>query len=301
MTSDRVKCVEFHPTEPLLAAALINGTVVICNTSDMSVVRTIQVAAAKPIRSVRWIPSINAVLTAGDDLTISAFDCNTGFLLASRPDAHADFIRQLAVHPSQTQFLSCSDDSTVHLYTLLSNREITLTQCSAGHEHYVMDVKFNPADGGATFATASLDCTVKVWDLGSSTARFTLTGHGAGVNCLAFFPGEARPYIASGSDDFTVKVWDYLNQSCVTTFTGHSANVTGVSFHPAVPLLFSIAEDQSLNAWNVLTFKQEASLDNEKKRGWCVDASSGLVAAGYDGGIVVLRFAPEGGGPKESG
>jgi coatomer subunit beta' len=288
-TSDRVKAVEFHPTEPMLAAALYNGTVVIFNTNDMSILRTIRVDAQKPIRCVRWMPSINGLIAAGDNLTISCFDYNTGSLIASKPDAHADFVRQIAVHPTQAQFLSCSDDCKINLYAI-GKTGINLLKTYEGHEHFVMDVKFNPVDEGATFASASLDCTIKFWGLTAQTSRFALKGHHAGVNCIEFFPTRDRPHLASGSDDFSIKIWDYQTKSCVMTLTGHEANVTALKFHPVFPLLLSTAEDDLLKVWNAMTFNHETVLNNQKKRGWCIDANVALAAVGHDEGLVVLKI-----------
>lgn len=81
-------------------------------------------------------------------------------------------------------------------------------QVFEGHSHYVMQVVFNPKDPN-TFATASLDCTVKIWSLGSPIPNFTLEGHAKGVNCIDYYPGGDRPYLISGADDATVRVWDY--------------------------------------------------------------------------------------------
>jgi coatomer subunit beta' len=44
-----------------------------------------------------------------------------------------------------------------------------------GHEHYVMSLAFNPKDTN-TFASASLDKTIKVWNIASSNPNFTLEG-----------------------------------------------------------------------------------------------------------------------------
>ena len=74
------------------------------------------------------------------------------------------------------------------------------TQTFEGHTHYVMQIAINPKDSN-TFATASLDGTVKVWGLGSSSPHFTLEGHEKGVNCVAYFVGGDKPYVISGSDD----------------------------------------------------------------------------------------------------
>lgn len=288
-TSDRVKAVEFHPTEPMLAAALYNGTVVIFHTHDMSLLRTIRVDAQKPVRCVRWMPSRHCLITGGDTLAIQCFGYNTG-VVASLPNAHTDFIRQIAVHPTQSQFLSCSDDFKVNLYTVEENGQIKPQRVFNGHEHFVMDVKFNPKDP-STFATASLDCTIKFWGLTSTSPRFTLKGHQGGVNCIEFFPGSDKPYLASGSDDFKIKLWDYQTKSCVATLSMHTANVTALKFHPVFPLLLSVAEDDMLVVWNSMTLANEATFNYQKKRGWCIDATSGnLVALGYDEGLVVLKI-----------
>ena len=50
------------------------------------------------------------------------------------------------------------------------------TQTYEGHSHYVMMVAFNPKDAN-TFASASLDRTIKVWGLNTLQPHFTLEGH----------------------------------------------------------------------------------------------------------------------------
>lgn len=60
-----------------------------------------------------------------------------------------------------------------------------------GHTHYVMQLVINPKDNN-TFATASLDKTIKVWQFGSAAPNFTLEGHEKGVrfNFLVLVLGE---------------------------------------------------------------------------------------------------------------
>lgn len=69
-----------------------------------------------------------------------------------------------------------------------------------GHFHYVMCVAFNPKDSN-TFASASLDRTIKIWNIGSGTANYTLEGHEKGVNCVDYYLGGEKPYLISGADD----------------------------------------------------------------------------------------------------
>jgi coatomer subunit beta' len=68
------------------------------------------------------------------------------------------------------------------------------------HGHYVMMVVFNPKDPN-TFASASLDRTIKIWNLGSTTPNYTLNGHEKGVNCVEYYHGGDKPYLVSGADD----------------------------------------------------------------------------------------------------
>ncbi|KAF9608057.1 hypothetical protein IFM89_005207 [Coptis chinensis] len=64
------------------------------------------------------------------------------------------------------------------------------THIFEGHSHYVMHVTFNPKDTN-TFASASLDRTIKIWNLGSPDPHFfSLDAHMKGVNCGDYFTGR---------------------------------------------------------------------------------------------------------------
>ena len=75
-----------------------------------------------------------------------------------------------------------------------------VTQTYEGHSHYVMQVKFNPKDSN-TFASCSLDNSIKVWGINTTSPYYTLSEHKAGVNCLSYSSAGDKPYLVSGSDD----------------------------------------------------------------------------------------------------
>lgn len=75
-----------------------------------------------------------------------------------------------------------------------------------GHTHYVMQIAINPKDTNS-FASASLDRSVKVWGLNSSVPHFQLEGHDRGVNAISYYSGGERPFLVSGADDNLVKVY----------------------------------------------------------------------------------------------
>lgn len=161
-----------------------------------------------------------------------------------------------------------------------------------GHDHFAMMVNFSPKDPNI-FASASLDATVRVWNITKSTPSITLTGHTSGVNCVDFYHGD-KPFLVSGSDDNTVKVWDYQTRSCVQTLEGHSDFVTTVIFHPKLGHIISASEDQTINIWNGSTYQLEDTLNSGLGRAWHIGYNQSTnIAVGYDDGSIVLRLGKE--------
>ena len=167
----------------------------------------------------------------------------------------------------------------------------TCTQVFEGHSHYVMQAAFNPKDTN-TFASASLDRTIKVWSIGQPTPNFTLEGHEKGVNCVEYFGGGDRPYLISGADDKLVKIWDYQTKSCVQTLEGHAHNVSAVCFHPELPVIITGSEDGTLRIWHSTTYRLENTLNYGLERVWAIGVIKGsnAVSIGYDEGTVMFKI-----------
>jgi coatomer subunit beta' len=166
-----------------------------------------------------------------------------------------------------------------------------------GHSHYVMMVKVNPRDTN-TFASGSLDRTIKVWGLTAGTPHFSLEGPGSherGVNCIDYYPGGDKPYLLSGADDRTVKIWDYQTKACLQTLDGHSHNVSSVCFHPRLPLIISASEDGTVRLWHSTTYRPETTLNYGLERAWALAPTkdANKLAIGYDEGTVVIKLGNE--------
>uniref|UniRef100_A0A3Q3W2D8 Coatomer subunit beta' n=1 Tax=Mola mola TaxID=94237 RepID=A0A3Q3W2D8_MOLML len=286
----RVKSVDLHPAEPWMVAALYSGTVVVWNHATQTMVKTFE-ACDLPVRVAKFVARKNWILTGADDLLLSVFNYNT-LERVHRFEAHADYIRSMAVHPAQPYVLTCSDDMLIKLWDW--DRKWSCSQVFQGHLHYVMEVVFNPKDNNQ-FASASLDRTIKVWQLGSSTPNFTLEGHRKGVNCIAYYSGGDKPYLISGADDHLVKIWDYQNKTCVQTLEGHVHNVTCVAFHPELPVILTGSEDGTVRVWHSNTYRLENTLNYGMDRAWCIcgQAGSNSVAVGYDDGSIIIKLGRE--------
>ncbi|KRX86937.1 Coatomer subunit beta', partial [Trichinella pseudospiralis] len=288
--SDRVKCVDLHPTEPWMLCSLYNGNVHAWNYETQTLLKSFEVCDL-PVRSAKFVPRKSWVLTGSDDMQVRVFNYNT-LDRVHQFEAHSDYLRSIAVHATQPLVLTSSDDMTIKLWDWESNWQ--LKQTFEGHTHYVMQVLFNPKDNN-TFASASLDRTVKIWQLGSSHPNFTLEGHEKGVNCIDYYHGGDRPYLISGADDRLVKIWDYQNKTCVATLEGHVQNVSCVCFHPDLPVIITGSEDNTVRIWHGSTYRMETTLNYGLDRVWTICALKGqnVLAIGYDEGSIIVKLGRE--------
>ncbi|KAL5105903.1 Coatomer subunit beta [Taenia crassiceps] len=292
--SDRVKAVDLHPSEPWICACLYNGNVHVWNIESQQLIKTFEVCPV-PVRAVRFIARMNWIVTGADNQCLTVYNYNTLERVHQQVEAHGDYIRSIVVHPTQPLILTCSDDVMIRLWDWEKNWKCV--QIFSGHSHYVMQLVINPKDNN-TFASASLDCTVKVWSLGSPQANFTLEGHEKGVNCVDYHPSPDKPYLASGSDDHTVRIWDYQTKLCVQVLEGHVQNVTALAFHTELPVILTGSEDDTVRVWHSTTYRLESTLNYGLGRVWTVQCRGvggrqTVVGVGYDEGTVVIALGRE--------
>ncbi|CBI28096.3 unnamed protein product, partial [Vitis vinifera] len=285
--SERVKSVDLHPTEPWILASLYSGTVCIYDYLSQTMIKSFEVTDL-PVRSAKFIARKQWVVAGADDMFIRVYNYNTMDKVTIF-EAHADYIRCVAVHPTLPYVLSSSDDLLIKLWDW--DKGWTCTQIFEGHSHYVMQVTFNPKDTN-TFASASLDRTIKIWNLGSPDPNFTLDDHMKGVNCVDYFTGGDKPYLITGSDDQTAKVWDYQTKSCVQTLEGHTHNVSSVCFHPELPIIFTGSEDGTVRIWHATTYRLENTLNYGLERVWALGCMRGSrrVVIGFDEGTIMVKI-----------
>ncbi|KAI3802694.1 hypothetical protein L1987_30835 [Smallanthus sonchifolius] len=153
----------------------------------------------------------------------------------------------------------------------------------------VMQLAFNPRDANV-FASASLDRTIKLWDLGSLDLRSSINAHTEGLNSVEFFESDGNLYILTGSDDHTAKVWDYESMACVQTLEGHTHNVTSIQCVKLdASFIFTGSEDQTVRVWNTKTYNLDHIFTSELGRVWTIRFIEGSseVVLGCDEGILI--------------
>jgi U3 small nucleolar RNA-associated protein 13 len=175
--------------------------------------------------------------------------------------------------------------------------------------------------GGALFASASQDKTVKIWSL-DGEVQGILRGHRRGVWSVSFAPahtpaiaGEdglvaaasagARGVVLSASGDKTIKLWSLADYSCIRTFEGHANTVLKVVWLPPpaassfsedtssskrAPLFASAGGDGLVKVWDATSGEAACTLDNHDDRVWALatDPSRGTLASGSSDSTVTF-------------
>jgi len=122
----------------------------------------------------------------------------------------------------------------------------------AGHKGAVLDIDFNPFNDNL-LATASEDCTAKIWGIpeGGLTKTMTdplqtLNGHRRKVGNI-LFNQVANNILATSSADFSVKVWDIEKGKDVCSVDGqHTDIIQSIDWNTNGSLLASTCKDKKV-------------------------------------------------------
>ncbi|MEG4007718.1 WD40 repeat domain-containing protein [Microcoleus sp. Pol11C1] len=165
------------------------------------------------------------------------------------------FTRNLVNQASQ-QVVQFKNSTTVkELNSLEKHSSLVYSKATlTGHTNLVLGIAFSP--DGRTLASASIDKTIKLWDLQTKKELATLTGHSDYVWDVAF--SSDGQTLASASSDKTIKLWDLQTKKELATLTGHSKDVKKVVFSPDGQTLASRSDDGTIKLWKVPSRKESS-------------------------------------------
>ncbi|WP_020474114.1 WD40 repeat domain-containing protein [Zavarzinella formosa] len=126
------------------------------------------------------------------------------------------------------------------------------------HGAEVTGLAYSP--DGSQLASASLDGTVKVWDLGNGRELRSYRGTKDPVKAVAW--SKDGKHIASTAGN-EIHVWEADTGKLWKTLKGHEKPVSSLSFHPEGKTLVSGSDDKSVRLWDLEKGEMIANLNGD--------------------------------------
>lgn len=190
------------------------------------------------------------IVAGGDSGAIQAFDINSRAILKTWKE-HKQPVWRTEWHPNNlTELMSCSDDMTVRLWDLPSDKS---TIKFNGHQDYVRCGTFMPAQSGL-LVSGSYDQTVRLWDSRVGGNAVMIFKHAAAIEAVLPMP-SGTAILASAEN--TVSVLDIVAAKPVHNLKNHQKTVTSLALAGDGERLLTGALDGhvkvfEMQGWNVV-------------------------------------------------
>ncbi|CAN6486734.1 unnamed protein product [Victoria cruziana] len=279
---------DFHPSSPIVATALIDGHLHLYRyDADSGLRRTLDVPVHdESCRAVRFLKSGSVVLTSSADHSIVATDLETGRPTARMENAHGDAVNRL-VNLTETTISSGDDMGCIKVW---DTRQNTCCKSFNAHEEYITDMIFVPSSmqllatsGDGTLSVCNLhknkvqsrsdcyDCDLlsvvlmkdgKKVLCGAQNGDILLYSWGHFEDCSDRFLGHPNSVqtllkldedtLISGCEDGVIRLLGVLPNRIIQPIAEHSDfAVEGLAFSHDRKFLGSISHDQMLKLWDL--------------------------------------------------
>lgn len=195
------------------------------------------------LRAMKSAEQLQDIDTEADDVLARIMDDRNSEMLRTLL-GHSGPVYRVTFSPDRTLLLSCSEDTTIRLWSLLT---WSCLVCYKGHTLPVWDVRFSPH--GYYFATCSHDRTARLWATDHHQPLRIFAGHFSDVDCVQFHPNSN--YVATGSSDRSVRLWDCVTGNHVRLMTGHKGSIYALCFSVEGRFLASSGADCRVLLWDL--------------------------------------------------
>jgi WD40 repeat protein len=160
-----------------------------------------------------------------------------------------------------------------------------LQQTITAHSDWVRCLSFTPM--GDKLVSGSFDKTIKLWQLDTGKALYTLGDRLKGVFALAVSPDGKL--LASGSRDETVELWDLEAGTLLRNLIQHQASVRSLAIAPDSKTLISGSFDQTIILWGLPEgIVTKTMIDQEPIAAIALSTDGSFLASTGDDGIVKI-------------
>ena len=215
-------CLDFHPTRPLLAAALITGQL---KLYDCAQPRPRRHASARPhkgaCRAARFSADGASIFSGGSDTTLQQRDVETNARVWGKRAAHPAPINALRLI-GDTGVASGDDDGLVRVWDVRQRASaLEFTE----HSEMITDLLYT--DRGKCLVSASTDGYLAVYDLRRGRLDARSDNQEDELLCLALLKGGKK--LVCGTQEGVVGIWSWGSFGDVSDrLLGHAASVDAV-------------------------------------------------------------------------
>ncbi|KAJ2724844.1 WD repeat-containing protein 33 [Coemansia sp. Benny D115] len=219
-----------------------------------------------PIRSMEWSHDSQWMISCDHYGIIKYWQPNLDNVKVFH--GHKDPARGLSFSPTDTKFVSASDDQTLKIWDFLrSEEEKTLV----GHAWEVRAVDWHPFLG--MIASGGKDNTINIWDPRTGKCLVGVRRHNNSINGLRW--NRNGNWLLSGGRDHCVKLFDVRKLKEEIHSFATPREVHSIAWHPVHETMFvsggSLCEANTKDATNEGTI-QFWTTDDPKQKG-CVEGA----------------------------
>ncbi|XP_022090019.1 p21-activated protein kinase-interacting protein 1-like isoform X2 [Acanthaster planci] len=209
---------------------------------------------------------------------------NAKFVIKAKftDNSHIGYVKTLAA--SESFLATGSTDETIHLYNLVTNRELgTLLQ----HNGSITSICFH---GDSHMISGSADGTIGIWHTASWELMKSLRAHKGGVNSVAIHP-SGKLALTAGQDK-SLRTWNLVKGRVAYT-TNIKQVADFVSWSPDGEL-YIVVGDSIINVYTITTATITSSIDCQRKILAVSFVTNRILAVGGEGGNIQLFELSEG-------
>ncbi|MBP0021629.1 MAG: serine/threonine protein kinase [Cyanobacteria bacterium SBLK] len=230
----------FHPNGKILASGGADRVIRFWDadtgTSQFKVLK----GHSSIITAIVFQPQTNLIISCSWDYRICFWNYEEEL---AEIEAHAGWIKTLAITRSSQLLASGSADKTVKLWDVNTRK---LKQTLWGCEGEIRSLVFNPK--GNLLMGSGTDRVIRIWEIDRSRTRQILQGHTGAVNALVTSP-SGRILFSSG-EDRTIKIWDLQQGKLQRELQGHTDSIETLAMNSEGNLLVSGGSDRIVRIWH---------------------------------------------------
>lgn len=251
---DEVSCLEFHPTQPLLASGSRDANVKLFEYSKPSVKKaTTTLSDAAAIRAFSFHPSGDFLAVATEQSTLRVYDTNTCqcFVSPLASQHHSEGLTSVHWSADGRVYVTGSTDGAVKLWDGVSGRCISTLARAHDGAHVCSTVL---SRSGKYVLTAGMDALVKLWERSTSRCLLAYTGSGTVGR-----PHHRSRAVFNHTEDFVMMpdentkslcTWDARNASRKQLLSlCHNAAVRHIVHSPLSASFVSCSDDFRARYW----------------------------------------------------